>query len=100
MLSDPNFGFPSYTTPSLGCGFASTSLYPRSSQPSRGKMKCPANGVPLDFGNLPHSPRERLDSPTRTLRPDDFHPGSRLGGGRGGLAARAGGGEGPAALSC
>lgn len=67
LLSSPNFGFPSDTTPSLPrAPPVSASLHPRSSQPSSGKMKCPARGAPPDFEKPLHSPRERLDPPPAT----------------------------------
>lgn len=66
LLSSPNFGFSSDMTPSLERAPATASLHPRSLQPSRGKMKCPARGAPPDFEKPLHSLRERLHPPPAT----------------------------------
>lgn len=96
LLSSPNFGFPSDTTPSLERAPAYASLHPRSLQPNRGKMKCPARGAPPDFEKPLHSLRERLHPPPATSGQMIFTwaaPRWR------GLGAGAGGKE-AAALSC
>lgn len=93
LLSSPNFDFPSDTTPSLERAPASASLHPRSLQPSRGKMKCPARGAPPGLEKPFHSPRVRLDPPPATSGQMIFTLGRARVEGPGSWGGRKGGGS-------
>lgn len=72
---------PGLSAPRVPTRNSTASLQRPSLQPSNRKMKCLARGAALDLEKQPHLLRERLDSPTRTLQPNDFQPGTRFGGG-------------------